>query len=61
MIDAPCLKEKSIMKRLASFCISILMLLILLSFKMKSVPLVGVGISELTPVSSPGVQARRTP
>lgn len=37
------------------------MLLILLSFKMKSVPLVGVGISELTPVSSPGVQARRTP
>ena len=30
MIDAPCLKEKSIMKRLASFCISILMLLILL-------------------------------
>lgn len=37
------------------------LLLILLSFKMKSVPLVGVGVSERTPVISHGPRARQVP
>lgn len=37
------------------------MLLVLLSFKIKSVPLVGVGVSERTPMISHGPQARRVP
>ncbi|GAA2854889.1 O-antigen ligase family protein [Microbacterium arabinogalactanolyticum] len=37
------------------------MLLILLSFKMKSVPLIGIGVGERTPVISHGPQARQVP
>lgn len=37
------------------------LLLILLSFKMKSVPLIGVGVGERTPVISHGPQARPVP
>lgn len=37
------------------------LLLILLSFKMKAVPLIGVGVSERTPVISHGPRARRVP
>ncbi|MDT0156771.1 O-antigen ligase family protein [Microbacterium sp. ARD32] len=37
------------------------MLLILLSFKMKSVPLIGVGVGERTPVISHGPRARQVP
>ncbi|MGB3732381.1 O-antigen ligase family protein [Microbacterium sp.] len=37
------------------------MLLILLSFKMKSVPLIGVGVSERTPLIEHGVRTRQAP
>lgn len=37
------------------------LLLIMLSFKMKSVPLVGVGVDERTPLMSYGPRARRVP
>jgi hypothetical protein len=37
------------------------MLLILLSFKMKAVPLIGVGVGERTPVNSHGPQSRQVP
>ncbi|HTN55612.1 MAG TPA: O-antigen ligase family protein [Microbacterium sp.] len=37
------------------------MLLILLSFKMKAVPLIGVGVGERTPVISHGPRARQVP
>lgn len=37
------------------------MLLILLSFKMKSVPLIGVGVGERTPVITHGPRARQVP
>ena len=37
------------------------LLLILLSFKMKSVPLIGIGVGELTPVITHGPRARRMP
>lgn len=37
------------------------MLLILLSFKMKAVPLIGVGVGERTPVISHGPQSRQVP
>ncbi|MFD5215771.1 O-antigen ligase family protein [Microbacterium sp. NPDC058345] len=37
------------------------MLLVLLSFKIKAVPLIGVGISERTPVISHGPRTRRVP
>ena len=37
------------------------LLLILLSFKMKSVPLIGIGVGERTPVISHGPQARQVP
>jgi len=37
------------------------MLLVLLSFKIKAVPLIGVGIGERTPVISHGPRARRVP
>ncbi|MEV7631294.1 O-antigen ligase family protein [Microbacterium sp. NPDC089318] len=37
------------------------MLLILLSFKMKAVPLIGVGVRERTPVISHGPQSRQVP
>ena len=37
------------------------LLLVMLSFKIKSVPLVGVGLSERTPLISHGAQPRQVP